>query len=171
MMENHNQPSVSVFICEMKSPVVSASSVFLLGVVSILINSLTFSSPLCSRRDSVWRRSSAFVLNTQSLTVTCLLAPPWQMCRKSIRSLRSCSSLMRSLCLKRPWWALMSDTGATRKALSMMRTWLSSGTSVRAVPASLPPGTSEMRNCSGTSPGIPHHLPLPFWKLPTSPLT
>lgn len=170
LMESHHQPNVGGFLCGMKSPVVPASSVLLFGVVSILINSLTF-SPLCSRRDSAWRRSSPFVLNTQNPTVACPLAPPWLTCRKSIRSLKSYSSLMKSLCLRKPWWALMSDTGATRKALSMMRTGQSLGASVRAVAASFPPGVSEMRSCSGTSPGLPHRPPLPFWKLLTNPLT
>lgn len=135
----------------------------------LLTNSLTF-PPLCSRRDSVWRPSSVSVLSTQSLTVTCPLAPLWQMYRKSIRNWRSCSSLTRSPCLKMPWWALTPDTGATRKALSTMQTWQASGASVRVAPASFPSGAPGMMNWSGTSPGLPHRPPLPFWKLPASPL-
>lgn len=130
----------------------------------------TSPSSLCSRRDSVWRPSSVSVLNTQSLTVAYLLGPLWQMCRKSTRSLRSCSSLMRSLCLKKPSWALTQDTGATGKTPSLMQTWQAVGVSLRAVPASLPPGAPGMMNYSATSPGLRHHHPPPFRKLPANPL-
>lgn len=116
---------------------------------------------LCCRRDSAWRPSSVSVPSTQSPTAACPRAPPWPTCRRSIRSSRSCSCPTRSLCLKKPWWALMPGTGATRKAPSRMWTRRASGAAGRAVPASFPPGASGTMTCSGTS-------RLPFWKLPAS---
>lgn len=85
--------------------ITSGPSLFILSIWSCLhphrLTDLLL--PSCFRRDSAWRPSSASVLNTRSLTVACPLAPPWQMCRKSIRSLRNCRSQMRNLCLKKPW--------------------------------------------------------------------
>lgn len=150
MMQSQHQPSVCGLIA------------FVLGVVSILTNSLTLPSSLCCRRDSVWRPSLVSVLSTQSRTIAPPQAPPWQMCRKSTGSLKSCRSLMRSPCLKKPWCALTRDTGATGRALSTMPTWQALGASVRAVPASLPPGASGTMNCLVTSPGLPQHPHLPF---------
>lgn len=144
-------------------------SLFSVWSCSLLTNSLTFCL-LCSRRDSDWRPSSVSVLSTQSLTAACPPAPLWQMCRKSIKSWRNCSSPMRSLCLKKPWWARTPGTDATRKALSTTRTWQALGASVRAVPAPSPHGAPGMKSCSGTS-GLPRRPPLPFWKLPASLLT
>lgn len=42
---NHPQPSVCGLMCGAKSPVAPASSFFLSGVVSVLTDALTFSSP------------------------------------------------------------------------------------------------------------------------------
>lgn len=148
---------VSVGLCESTS----GPSLCSMWSGSLLPDSST-SRPLCSRRDSVWRPSSVSVLSTRSLTAAWPPAPPWQTCRKSIRSWRSCSSPTRSLCLKKPWWARTPSTGATREALSTTRTWPAWGASVRAVPASSRHGAPGVMSCSGTSPGLPRRPPLPF---------
>lgn len=168
MMDNPHQRSVCGFMCAMQSPVVPASAALFLCSCPGSHKLTALPSSLDSRKDSGWRPSSVSVPNTQSLTAACPLAPPWQMYRKSIRSWRSCSSLMRTQCLKKPWWAPTPDTGATGKAPSTMRTARPSGAPVRAAPASFPLGVSGTMNCSGTSAGPHHHHPLPSWKPPAS---
>lgn len=128
--------------------------------VSICLHSVTLADHaffLACRSGSGWRPSSVSVLSTRSPKVAaCPLAPQWLMCRKSTKSLRSCSCRMRSLCSRRLWCARTPGTGATGRALSRMLTLLASGAWV-TVPASWPPGAAETMNCLVTSPGRPHH--------------
>lgn len=162
--DGHSSPACRLWV-DLWDEIASGPSLSNLFIRDCVCPHTPWPSPLLrSRRDSVWRPSSVYVLNTRSPTAACPRAPPWQMCRRSIRSLRSCSCRTRSPCLKKPWWALTPGTGATRRLLSMTPTCRSLGASVRAVPASSPPGASGMMTCSGTS-------RQPFWKLPASLLT